>query len=94
MSGDTYQYEPAADVELLPTVWCRAPALPISSASIAAAYAASMLAGAIFPPLTARIGWDGPFAICDGHHRFAAAVLAGYLWVPVIVVEPIPWCKL
>jgi hypothetical protein len=49
-----------------------------------AEFAAMMLEGVCFPPITVVIGRDGCFGICDGHHRAAASLLAGFSLIPTI----------
>lgn len=78
-----------ARCELLPIAW-RSPidVYPASTASMARAqdFATQMLSGVVFPACAAVLGRDGRFCVVNGTHRLCASLLAGFLWLPVIIV--------
>jgi ParB-like chromosome segregation protein Spo0J len=54
-------------------------------------YAKLMLERVLFPPITVRFIGRWFYRICDGAHRWAASLLAGFGWIPATIVEPTPW---
>ena len=72
--------------------WWRTAAGSVVRGSISAAIGAALgenfgaPSGVAFPAVNAVLGRNGGFCVVDGCHRLAASLLAGFGWLPVIVV--------
>lgn len=83
-----------ARCELLPLAWrsSASDAAPVPTVLARSRHFADlMFSGIVFPACSTVLGRNGRYCVINGTHRLCASLLAGFLWLPVIIVAEMPF---